>query len=410
MSTVEALSPTEARRIALRAQQFGGPRSGGKPSVAQLRRVLRALGAVQLDAVNVLVRSHYLPLYSRIGPYPRQVLDRLTYQRREAFEYWAHAASIVPIELQPALRWRMAGYADNKHWAALRARIERERPGYVAAVLEEIAERGPLAFSDLSDPARREKVKTKYAESSLLWYRWSDGKSVLEGLFDSGQLAAADRRGFERRYDLPERVIPAEVLAQPTPSEQDGQRALVLRAAAALGVATVKDVADYFRLPVATTRARLRELIDSGDLQAARVVGWTEPAFLHPGATATEVSARALLSPFDSLIWERTRTERLFGFRHLFELYVKAPNRRYGYYVLPFLLSERLVARVDLKADQRSGTLRVLGAFAEPRAPARQVAGQLAEELRDMAGWLELDAVEVADNGDLSAVLRRAHP
>jgi uncharacterized protein YcaQ len=372
--------------------------------------MVQALGAIQLDAVNVLVRSHYLPLYSRLGPYPRQLLDRLTYQRHEAFEYWAHAASIVPIELHPALRWRMAGYAANKHWAALQARIERERPGYVTAVLKEITERGPLTFGDLSDPARREKVPTRYAESSLMWYRWSDGRSVLEGLFDSGELAAADRRGFERRYDLPERVIPAAVLAQPTPGEQDGQRTLVLRAAAALGVATVKDIADYFRLPVAATRARLRELVDQGVLAPARVDGWAEPAFLHRDVAAGAVSARALLSPFDSLIWERARTERLFGFRYLFELYVKAPDRRYGYYVLPFLLGEQIVARVDLKADQASRTLRVLGAFVEPGTPAKRVAGELARELREMAGWLELDAIDVADNGDLAAQLRRTRP
>jgi uncharacterized protein len=410
MAATQALSTSEARRIALRAQQFGLARPRGKPSVAQLRRLVQALGAIQIDAVSVLVRSHYLPLYSRIGPYPRHLLDRLTYERREAFEYWAHAASIVAIELQPALRWRMAGNAAHKHWVALQARIERERPGYLAAVMKEIAERGPLAFTDLSDPARREKVQTKYADSSLLWSRWSDGKSVLEGLFGSGQIAAADRRGFERRYDLTERVIPADVLAQPTPTEQDGQRTLVLRAATALGLATVKDVADYFRLPIATTQARLRELVDSGDLQTVSVEGWRMPAFLHPDADAAAVSARALLSPFDSLIWERARTERLFGFRHVFELYVKASTRRYGYYVLPFLLGEEIVARVDLKADQRRRKLLVLGAFVEPGASVRTVAGELAQELRDMAGWLELDGVEVADNGDLAAELRRARP
>jgi hypothetical protein len=409
MDAVE-LSPVDARRIALRAQRFGATLPRGKPNAAHLRGMVQALGAIQLDAVNVLVRSHYLPLYSRLGPYPRQLLDRLTYQRREAFEYWAHAASIVPIELQPALRWRMAGYAANKHWAALQTRIERERPGYVTAVLKEITKRGPLAFGDLSDPARREKVPTKYAESSLLWYRWSDGKSVLEGLFDSGELAAADRRGFERRYDLPERVIPPDIRAQPTPSEQDGQRTLVLQAAATLGVATVKDIADYFRLPVAATRARLRELVDQGAVQPARVECWAEPTFLHPEATADAVSARALLSPFDSLIWERARTQRLFGFRYLFELYVKAPDRRYGYYVLPFLLGDQLVARVDLRADQASRTLQALGAYVEPGAPVKKVAAELARELRDMASWLELDAVEVADRGDLATELRRARP
>jgi len=408
------LSNAEARQIALRAQRLGQPHPRGGPKLAHLRALVSALGAVQLDAVNVLVRSHYLVIYSRLGPYPVTLLDELAYRHRAAFEYWGHAASLLPIELHPAVRWRMAAHAQNKHWRAFQTRVERERPGYLAAVEREIAEHGPLAFGDLSDPARREKVQAKYAASSLLWYRWSDGKTALEGLFDAGRLAAAGRRGFERLYDLAERVIPPEVLSLPTPSAHDGQRTMVLHAAGALGVATVRDFADYFRLPIASTRARLRELVDSGDLWPARVEGWTEEAYLLPSllpvANSAQVDARALLSPFDSLLWERDRTERLFGFRHSFELYVKAPKRRYGYYVLPFLLGDALVGRVDLKADRERRTLLVLGAFAEPSAPARTVAGELAAELRDLARWLELDAVEVSDRGDLASHLRKARP
>jgi uncharacterized protein YcaQ len=403
-----ALSDVEARRLALNAQRFGRARPRATPNVGHVERLVADLGAVQLDAVNVLVRSHYLPLYSRLGPYPTELLDRAAYRRRSVFEYWGHAASFLPTRLHPAVRWRMRRYATGKDWTAVVERIERERPGYLARVEQEIADRGPLTYGDLSDPAPRDRVPTKYAESSLLWYRWSDGKTALEGLYSTGRLAVAGRRGFERLYDLTERVIPPEVLAVSTPEPEDAQRALVRHAAAALGVATTRDLADYFRLPVAMVRARARELVDSGELSLARVESWPGDAFLDPGVSAGPVAARALLSPFDSLIWERERTARLFGFQHSFELYVPAAKRRYGYYVLPFLLGEALVARVDLKADQRSGTLLVQAAHAEPGLAARRVAGELAEELRDLARWLSVDTITVVDRGDLAGDLRRA--
>jgi len=392
------LSAAEARRIALHAQGLGRPRPRGTPTVRHVRAVVAQLGAVQIDAVNVLVRAHYLTLFSRLGPYPVRLLDELTDRRHEAFEYWGHAASILPIELHPMLRWKMARRAEDKHWAAFRARVERERPGYLAAVEREVVERGPIAFTDLADPARRERP-TRYAASTWLWDRGSDGKTALEGLFDAGRLAAAGRKGFQRRYDLTERVIPAEVLALPTPSREDAQRALVLHAARALGVATATEIRWYFYLVAAETRPRLAELVASGELLPARVEGWEEPAYLDPAARRSRVRARTLLSPFDSLLFERNRVERLFGFRHSFELYVKPALRRYGYFVLPFLLGESLVARVDLKADRARRTLLVLGAFGEPGAP-EDTAPELAAELRDLASWLELDQIEVAATGD----------
>lgn len=404
------LSNAEARRIALRSQRLGEPRLGQEPALEHLRALVSSLGAVQLDAVNVLTRSHYLTIYSRLGPYPTKLLDELVYERRAAFEYWGHAASYLPVELHPVVRWRMAGYAEKKDWQAFQARLELERPGYLAAVEREIAEHGPLAFGDLSDPARREKTQTKYAASSLLWYRWSDGKTALEGLFDAGRLAVAGRRSFERLYDLSERVIPAEVLSLPTPRPDDAVRELVLRAARALGVATARDLADYFRLPAVATRSRLRELVDNGDLQPARVEDWADSAYLLAGATSGPVNARALLSPFDSLLWERNRVERLFRFRHSFELYVKAAKRQYGYYVLPFLLRDALVGRVDLKADREHGILMVLGAFTEPSVSIRAVAGQLATELGELARWLELDTIDVSDRGNAAPYVRRALP
>jgi uncharacterized protein len=398
------VSAAEARRIALHAQGLGRPRPTVVPTLRHVRAAVARLGAVQIDAVNVLVRAHYLTLFSRLGPYPVRLLDELTDSRHHAFEYWGHAASILPIELHPLVRWRMAREAEDKNWAAFRARVERERPGYLAAVEREVAERGPIAFTDLADPARRERP-TRYAASTILWDRGSDGKTALEGLFNAGRLAAAGRKGFQRRYDLAERVIPAEVLALPTPSREDAQRELVLHAARALGVATVNEIRYYFFLAAVAAKARIRELVDNGDLLPARVEGWDEPAYLDPAARRGRVRARALLSPFDSLLWERDRVERLFRFRHSFELYIKPPQRRYGYFVLPFLLGESLVARVDLKADRARRTLLVLGVFGEPGMPA-DTATELAAELRDLARWLDLDSISVADGSGADPLSR----
>jgi uncharacterized protein len=380
--------------MALHAQGLGRARPRGTPTSRHVRAAVSQLGAVQIDAVNVLVRAHYLTLFSRLGPYPVRLLDELTDSRHQAFEYWGHAASILPIELHPLLRWRMARQAEDKNWAAFRARVERERPGYLAAVEGEVAERGPIAFTDLADPARRERP-TRYAASTVLWDRASDGKTALEGLFNAGRLAVAGRKGFQRRYDLAERVIPAEVLALPTPDRAEAQRALVLHAARALGVATANEIRYYFFLAAVEAKARIGELVESGDLLPARVQGWDEPAYLDPAARRGRVRARTLLSPFDSLLWERDRVERLVGVRHSFELYIKPAQRRYGYFVLPFLLGESLVARVDLKADRAGRTLLVLGAFGEPDAPA-ETAAELAAELRDLAHWLDLDSITVA--------------
>lgn len=398
----DPISAEQVRRLALRAQGFGALRPA-RPGPADARRIIRLLGALQIDAVNVLVRSHYLPLFSRLGPYRVELLDRLVYRQAAAYEYWAHAASIVAIELYAALRWRMTRSAASPEWASFLARVERDRPGYAEAVYAEVAARGPLTFSELTDPARRGKGNPRYAASTTLWDRGSDGKTVLECYYDEGVLAVAGRHGFNRRFDLAERVIPATVLEAPALSEPDGQRELVRHAGAALGIATVADLADYFRLPVAATRARVRELVDAGAFIAARPEGWSEPGYVSPSAQAGRaVAASALLSPFDSLIWDRRRTQRIFGFRHSFELYVPAAQRQFGYYVLPYLLGEQIVARVDLKADRNGGVLRVPGAFLDDGYDAGTVAGPLATELRAMAGWLGLDDVVVAGHGDLA--------
>jgi uncharacterized protein YcaQ len=404
------LSLPEARRIALRAQGFGPPRPA-KVGLAQVRKVVDRLGAVQIDAVNVVVRSHELPLFSRLGPYDRALFDRWLVGRREGFDYLAHAASYVPVALEPQLRWRMSLMAAHKRWLAFRHETEERHPGYVERVRAEVAERGPLTFGELEDPARGPR---RTEADSLPGDRWWDprpsaGKGVLEWLWRMGELAVAERRAnFERAYDVAERVVPAEVRAIPTPAPEDAWRVLVRRSMQALGVAWTRDVADVFRLPVATTKVRLRELAEEGEVVPVEIEGTDEAAWLLVGARSTPVTARALLSPFDSLLWERTRNVRLFGFRHSFEIYVPEPQRVYGYYVLPFLLDERIVARVDLKADRAAGALAVRGAYAEDGVDARSVAGALAGELRAMAGWLGLDTVRVNDRGDLAPALRRA--
>jgi uncharacterized protein YcaQ len=397
--TRERLSAAQARRVALAAQGFGAPRPARTPDGWALRRVLGSVALVQIDSVNVLQRAHYLPLFSRLGPYDTALLDRAAHRApRRLFEYWGHEASLLGVELQPLLRWRMARAAEDA-WGGMR-RIQREQPELVARVLERIRAEGPVAASRLEHEERPRR--------SGPWWDWSDVKRACEFLFWSGQVTSARRRGFERLYDLPERVLPAAVLATPTPPEADAQRELVRIAARALGVATARDLRDYFRLPAADARARVEELVDAGELAPVEVEGWGPPAYLDPGARVPRrIEARALIGPFDSLIWERDRTERLFGFRFRLEIYVPAPKRVHGYYVLPFLLGDRLVARVDLKADRQAGTLLVQAAHAEPGAPA-ETAAQLAAELALMAGWLGLSRVQVQPRGDLAQALERA--
>jgi uncharacterized protein len=406
------LSAREARRLALAAQGFGRPRPSGRVDTRHLRRAIDDVGLLQLDSVNVFCRSHYMPVFSRLGPYPRRALDRLAWhedgkgktrraRRRDLIEYWGHEASLLPAELQPLLRWRMAR-ADSLAWKSV-ARVAVDQPQLLEFVLEMVRERGPLRASELAAKGRRR-------EPGEMW-SWSEEKTALEYLFFSGRVCAARRVNFERLYDLPERVLPRHVLEAPTPSQEEAQRQLVLIAAKRLGVATEADLGDYFRLPRVESKARVAELAEDGDLVPVRVEGWRQPAYLateRPAGLRRVAAARALLTPFDSLVWARERTERLFGFRYRIEIYVPAPKRVYGYYVLPFLLGDRLVARVDLKSDRQAGVLRVRSAFAEPGADTAPVAEELAAELRLLSDWLGLGGVSVARKGDLAAPLRRA--
>src|SRR4051794_6206518 len=359
--------------------------------------MVERLAVVQIDSVNVLSRSHYVPAFSRLGAYPRAALDDLTARRHAVFEYWAHEASFLPVRLHPYLRWRMAG-AEEHAWGSM-VRLQRERPGYVAEVLDRVRAEGPLKASDLAE-ARPEGPGT-------MW-NWHAGKVALEWLFYSGALTARERTaGFERVYDLPERVLPPEILATPTLDPADAVRELVRTAARALGVATERDLRDYFRLKPAPARMAIAELAEAGELLPVEVDGWGAPAWLAPGARRPRwIRARALLSPFDSLVWERPRVERIFGFRYRIEIYTPAAKRVHGYYVLPFLLGDRLVGRVDLKADRKAGVLRVQSAFAEDDVDRALVATELAGELALMADWMQLDAVSVSDRGDLARDLR----
>jgi uncharacterized protein len=399
-AAVLTLTAAAARRLAIVAQGLCAPRPVATPDRRHLRRVLKHTSLLQIDSVNVLARAHYLPAYSRLGPYPADLVDRLAYRDRELFEYWGHEASLLPIELHPLLRWRMKRAEERfETWGRL-ARLAREQPGYLEDVYAEVRDVGPVTAGQVAKDQKRGTEE---------WgWNWTDAKTALEFLFWTGRIATATRRNFERRYDVAERVIPADVLARPTPSEADAHRELLLIAARSHGVGTIRDLADYFRITVPKARPRIAELVEDGRLEQVAVRGWAQPAYLVPGTILPRrVQARALLVPFDPLVFERARTERVFGFRYRVEIYVPKPKRVHGYYVLPFLLGDSLVGRVDLKADRGNGALLVQSAWAEPGAP-EETADSLAAELRLMADWLGLDDVVVVPRGDLSPRLAEA--
>jgi uncharacterized protein YcaQ len=401
MAVPDVLSVAQARRIALAAQGFTDPVAEGAHDLRHLRRVLRRVNLLQMDSVNVLQRAHYLPLYSRLGAYPTGLLDRAAYRRpRELFEYWGHEASLIPVELQPLMRWRMAA-AHTSAWGGMR-RIAVEQPELVAWVLDEVRQRGPITAAEIEHDAPR--------PTGHWGWNWSEVKRALEWLFWSGEVTAAERTtSFARRYDLPERVLPPAVVAAPTPEPADAWRALVELAARALGVAAEAELRDYFRLPLAGARTAVAELVEAGVLLPVMVAGWRQTAYLHADARLPRrVRAATLISPFDPLIWERARTERLFDMSYRIEIYVPAAHRIHGYYVLPFLLGETFAARVDLKADRKAGVLQVPSAWIEPAADEGETAEALAAELHRLAGWLGLSAVAAPQGGDLAGSLARA--
>ncbi|KHJ54090.1 cytoplasmic protein [Aureimonas altamirensis] len=384
--TIQRIGLPLARRMALAAQGFGQPRPDAIHQ-GHLRRVLDRLALHQIDSVNVLARAHYLPAFSRLGAYDRAHFDRAAWgprRERRVFEYWAHEASLLPMDLFPLLRWRMeradrgmAGYKGLRLFA-------RERRAEAMALLDRIRTERPMAASE-------------FESSRTGWWEWSESKRILEWLFYAGHITTATRRrSFERVYDLTERVIPQAVMAVPPVPEAEAHRALILRSAKALGIATAGELRDYFRLGPAETRTAIFELVEDGALLPAAVDGWPV-AYIHPEARKPRrIDAAALLAPFDPIVWERARAERLFGFRYRIEIYVPAEQRQHGYYVLPFLLGDTLVARVDLKADRQARLLRVHAIHLEQGAPAGTIEA-LETELSALAGWLELDAVTRPD-------------
>ena len=379
----------QARRLALAAQGFNGRQPPATIKSLQLNRLIERLGVLQIDSVNALVRSHYLPLFSRLGNYTCDVLDQAAWsqgRRRTLFEYWGHEASLLPLSMYPLMCWRMQRASRGEDIYQQLARFGREQQDVIRRVLASVEAQGALGAGSLS--TRQERAGP--------WWDWSAEKHALEWLFATGEVTVAGRRGFERLYDLPERVIPSAILSQPRVDEAQAQRGLLLHAMTALGVGTEKDLRDYFRLNPADSRPRLAELVEAGELLTCDVQGWRQPAYCLPEPKVPrKVEASALLSPFDSLIWERSRTERLFDFRYRLEIYTPQDKRIYGYYVLPFLHNERIAARVDLRAERAVGRLAVHAVHEEEPGLDDEGMLALAANLRQMAQWLGLAQVQL---------------
>jgi uncharacterized protein YcaQ len=389
------ISAAQARRIALGAQGFADKRPSGRVDRRHLRKVLDRMGLIQIDSVNVLVRSQELPLFARLGSHPRSLIHDAT-AAGELFEYWVHEASHVPTDHHHLYRWSME---SPRMWRSLE-RLQRERPGFLDEVERFVTDQGPIAAGDLS---QRQGPKGS-------WWDWDDGKVALEVLFHQGRVSARRRpNDFARLYDITERVIPAEILARPALPERDARKELLLLAARSHGVGTVTDLADYHRHK--HCKPLVAELVEEGRLIEVDVEGWKQPAYMHPDAKLPRrITACALLSPFDPVVWNRSRTLRLFGFHYRIEIYVPKPKRQYGYYVLPILLGDQLVGRIDLKTDRATRTLLVQSAWRELGVPEMEVAELIVAELMAMAGWLGLERIEVARRGDLSDALRRVMP
>ena len=392
-----SISASAARRIALGAQGFNDARPKGKVDRRHLRRVMARVQLLQLDSVPVVMRTQYMPAFSRLGPYEPDLHDRIAYGHDEWMEAWCHEASLVPVEDEPLLRWAKARSRQGETWGHL-ARFASDDPAYVADVLAQVRER-PLAPGELVEP-RRQKGEW--------WGDRSHGSIALDWLFRVGEVGIRRRPGFVKEFDLLERIVPEPVRQRPTPTEEDAHRALLLRAAASHGIAAAPDLVDYHRLPKVPAKARLAELVEDGLLVEARVEGWNRPALLHPEAARPRtIDACTLVSPFDPVVWFRERASRLFGFDYKIEIYTPAAKRIHGYYVLPFLLGDELVGRVDLKTDRAERVLRVKAAYAEEGRDPAAVAGALRGALDDLARFVGTDGWAVdGTKGNVTPRLR----
>jgi uncharacterized protein len=398
------LSAAQARRIVVAAQGLAEPKPQGAVTRAHLRRLIARIQVLQMDSVSVAVRAHYAPVFSRLGPYDRAILDRAAWSHsarspRLLVEYWAHEAALMAVEDWPLLRWRMREYTHGR-WGT---HVVKKNPGLADDVVAAVKELGPSTAGQIEAHLGAEQRGKKGP-----WWDRSDTKWVTEALFAAGVLTTATRVGFARHYDLTENVLPPHVLSREV-DDDEAVRELTLRAATALGVGTETDIRDYFRLAPKQAKPAIAKLVADGELEPVDVDGWAAPAYLRAGQSIPRRDrGTALLCPFDPLIFFRPRIERLFNFHYRIEIYVPAPKRQFGYYVWPFLLDGRLVGRVDLKAERSRDALHVVGAFTEPGEKQSRVAEALAAELRSMAWWLGLSDVSSGDRGDLAATLRRA--
>ncbi|NQV96297.1 MAG: winged helix-turn-helix domain-containing protein [Acidimicrobiaceae bacterium] len=395
---LDEISIVEARRISLAAQGFDTSRPKSAVTQRHLTALFARLGVVQIDSVNVLVRSQELPLFSRLGNHDRTLIPNATKQRK-IFEYWGHEAAHLPVEIYPLFRWKMedARTGKSSHWGL--SSFYKENRKFVERIFKHVATNGSVTAKELS--TRTEKKGT--------WWDWDEAKTALEYLFLTGQVMSSGRgSNFARIYDIPDRVLPQTIIDAPTPNEHDARKELLVRSAYALGVATMSDLADYFRQKPVAVRSLIRELIDEGTLHQVSVESWNEPAFMHRSAKLPKaIHATTLLSPFDSLVWCRPRNERLFNFHYRIEIYTPKEKRKFGYYVLPLMVNGEMVGRVDLKADRASSTLLVHGVYCEPGAAINKVAAALAVELREMADWLSLGQIKVGRRGNGAQSLGR---
>jgi uncharacterized protein YcaQ len=399
----EKISQPLARRVAIAAQGLADPRPTGPITRRHLSKLLDRLGLLQIDSVSAVVRAHYMPLFSRLGPYPMSLLEDAAApgRKRMLFEYWAHEASLLPLETWPLMQWRMRRARENDHSEIYKglALWAKDNRGMIEQVFEEVKARGPISAGAI------EGHKGKGG-----WWGWSDAKAAFEWLFWAGRITTHSRRGFERFYDLPERCLPAHVFEAPVPDDEDAHRHLLRISARSLGIGTAQCLRDYFRLNPGDISGRIEELVEDGDLIPVAIEGWHRPGYLWKDARLPRrVAARALLAPFDPLVFERTRTEKLFDFHYRIEIYTPEHKRQFGYYVLPFLLNDRIVARVDLRADRPNSVFRVIAAYSEPHAPA-DTAEELAAELELMRQWLGLERFEVSPGGDLGPKLADIMP